>query len=143
MTFMCSAISMSVKAMSEFPLEGVVEEGVHLRLQRAQLGHDWREEENDEEPDEVQAAHSPARMKPLAEKASDGRANSKGIACLYLATKQETAVLEVRPLIGSYISIAQFKVLKDLCLVDCSATIQRMLRLIRLLPQIQTPLCKR
>jgi len=48
-------------------------------------------------------------------------ANPKGITCLYLATKQETAVLEVRPLIGSYVSVAQFKVLKDLRLVDCSA----------------------
>jgi len=38
-----------------------------------------------------------------------------------LATQKETAVLEVRPLIGSYVSVAQFKVLKDLRLVDCSA----------------------
>ena len=30
-------------------------------------------------------------------------------------------MLEVRPLIGSYVSIAQFKMLKDLRLVDCSA----------------------
>ncbi len=90
-------------------------------LWRAQLGHDWREEQQGEELFEVQAAHPPARMKPLAEKASDGRANPKGIVCLYLATKQETAVLEVRPHIGSYVSIAQFKVLKELRLVDCSA----------------------
>ena len=90
-------------------------------LWRAQLGHDWREERQDGESFEVHAAHLPARMKPLAEKASDGRANPKGIACLYLATKQETAVPELRPLIGSYVSIAQFKVLKDLRLVDCSA----------------------
>jgi hypothetical protein len=68
---------------------------------RAQLGHD--------------------RMKPCAKKASDGRVNPKGIACLYLATKQKTAVLEVRPLVGSYVSVAQFKVLKDLRLVGCSA----------------------
>ena len=92
-------------------------------LWRAQLGHDWREEFKDGESFEVPAAHPPARMKPLAEKASDGRANPKGIACLYLATKQETAVLEVRPLIGSYVSIAQFKILKDLRLVDCSAKV--------------------
>ncbi len=59
-------------------------------------------------------------MKPRAEKESDGRANPKGIACLYLATKEETAVLEVRPLIGSYVSVAQFTVLKDLRLINCS-----------------------
>ncbi len=90
-------------------------------LWRAQLGNDWREERHGEESFEVEIAHLPARMKPLAEKASDGRANPKGIPCLYLATKQETAVLEVRPLIGSYVSVAQFEVLKDLRLVDCSA----------------------
>jgi hypothetical protein len=90
-------------------------------LWRAQLGHDWRKEWHREEPFEVQAPHPSARMKPLAEKASDGRANPKGIPCLYLATKQETAVLEVRPLIGSYVSVAQFKVLKDLRLVKCTA----------------------
>lgn len=106
-------------------------------LWRAQLGHDWREEQQDEESFEVQAAHPPARMKPLAEKASDGRANPKGIACLYLATKQETAVLEVRPLIGSYVSIAQFKVLKDLRLVDCSA--KEIGNLVRFLKKDWTP----
>ncbi len=90
-------------------------------LWRAQLGYNWREEQQDGQSFEVQAAHPPARMKPLAEKASDGRANPKGITCLYLATEQETAVLEIRPLIGSYVSVAQFKVLKDLHLVDCSA----------------------
>jgi hypothetical protein len=90
-------------------------------LWRAQLGHDWREEQQGDESFEVQAAHPPARMKPLADKASDGRANPRGIACLYLATQKETAVLEVRPLIGSYVSVAQFRVLKDLRLVDCSS----------------------
>lgn len=99
---------------------GLVMKAGHV-LWRSQLGHDWREERQGEESFEVQAPHPPARMKPLAEKASDGRANPKGIPCLYLATKQETAVLEVRPLIGSYVSVAQFKVLKDLRLVDCSA----------------------
>ena len=90
-----------------------------------------------EESFEVQAPHPPARMKPLAEKASDGRANPKGIPCLYLATKQETAVLEVRPLIGSYVSVAQFKVLKDLRLVDCSA--KEMSDLVRFLKKDWTP----
>jgi hypothetical protein len=90
-------------------------------LWRAQLGHDWREDGQGEVSVEVHAAYPPVRMKPLAEKASDGRANPKGVPCLYLATQKETAVLEVRPLIGSYVSVAQFKVLKDLHLVDCSA----------------------
>ena len=106
-------------------------------LWRAQLGYDWREEQQDGQSFEVQAAHPPARMKPLAGKASDGRANSRGITCLYLATKQETAVLEVRPLIGSYVSVAQFKVLNDFRLVDCSAV--KINNLIRLLKEDWTP----
>jgi hypothetical protein len=59
-------------------------------------------------------------MKPLPEKATDGRANPKGIACLYLATHKETATLEIRPLIGSYVSVGQFKVMREVRLVDCS-----------------------
>ena len=81
-------------------------------LWRAQLGHDWREIQQETESFEVPAAHPPARMKPVPEKATDGRVNPRGIACLYLATKKDTAVLEVRPLIGSYVSVAQFKVMR-------------------------------
>jgi hypothetical protein len=47
-------------------------------------------------------------------------ANPRGIPCLYLATKKDTAVLEVRPLIGSYVSVAQFEVMRELRLVNCS-----------------------
>lgn len=89
-------------------------------LWRAQLGHDWRQEQQGTESFEVVAAHPPARMKPVPEKATDGRVNPRGIACLYLATRQDTAVLEVRPLIGSYVSVAQFKVLRDIRLVNCA-----------------------
>jgi hypothetical protein len=89
-------------------------------LWRAQLGHDWRTEEQDGEEFEIPDAHPPKRMKPIHDKATDGRANPRGIPCLYLATKKDTAVLEVRPLIGSYVSVAQFKMMRDLRLVNCS-----------------------
>ena len=89
-------------------------------LWRAQLGHDWREETQNDETHEMPCAHPPERMKPIPEKATDGRANPRGIACLYLATKKDTAVLEVRPLIGSYVSVAQFKVMRELRVVNCS-----------------------
>ena len=59
-------------------------------------------------------------MKPLPDKAYDGRANPKGIPCLYLATRKETALSEVRPWIGSYVSVGQFKILRDVELIDCS-----------------------
>jgi hypothetical protein len=89
-------------------------------LWRAQLGNHWRMQEQNGASFEIAAPYSPERMKPITEKVSDGRANPKGIACLYLATKEETAALEVRPLIGSYVSVAQFRVLRDVRLADCS-----------------------
>jgi hypothetical protein len=72
---------------------------------RAQLGHDWREERQDGEVFEVQCAHSSQRMKPRRDRAPEGRVNPKGIPCLYLATTKEAAMSEVRPWMGSYISV--------------------------------------
>jgi hypothetical protein len=90
-------------------------------LWRAQLGHEWRALECDGAKFEFPFPYQPARMKPLPEKASDGRANPKGIPYLYLATEKETAALEVRPLGGSYLSIARFRLLRDIRVIDCSA----------------------
>jgi hypothetical protein len=86
-------------------------------LWRAQLDHDWRPYEDGID---VPAPHPIERMKPLPGKVSDGRANPRGIACLYLASKAETAILEVRPLIGTYVSVAQFRARRELRLVDCA-----------------------
>lgn len=85
---------------------------------RAQLGHDWRFEEQIQ--DEVPAAYPPKRMKPLADRAYEGRVNAKGIPCLYLATKRDTAISEVRPWIGSLVSVGQFRIERTLRVVDCS-----------------------
>lgn len=63
-------------------------------------------------------ASPPNRMKPLAYNASDGRANPKGIPYLYVATTKDTAMAEVRPWLGSIISTAQFKVTRDLRIVE-------------------------
>jgi hypothetical protein len=89
-------------------------------LWRAQLGHDWRTHEQDGVSYEVETAHPVARMKPIPDKASDGRVSTRGIPCLYLATQEDTAILEVRPLIGSFVSVAQFRTRRELRLVDCS-----------------------
>jgi hypothetical protein len=91
-------------------------------LWRSQLGHDLRE------PYDYQGVHfdaelvpfSPDRMKPLRNKASEGRLNPKGIPCLHLSTDKNTAMSEIRPWVGSLISIGQFKILKDLIVIDCS-----------------------
>jgi hypothetical protein len=79
----------------------------------------WREEVRGGETLKVPHAYLPARMKPVSEKAMDGRVSPKGIPCLYLASDEKTAALEVRPLIGSYVSLAKFEVLRNIRVVDC------------------------
>lgn len=86
---------------------------------RAQLGHGWRPVNSDTD-DEMPCAFPRARMKPLPGRAWDGRANPRGIPCLYVATTKETAMAEVRPWIGSYVSAGQFKTRRDLTVVDCA-----------------------
>jgi len=90
-------------------------------LWRAQLGHALKPYYQEDvylfdEP----VPFLPDRMKPLRNKASEGRLNPKGIPCLYLSTDKNTATAEARPWIGSLISIGQFKILKDLIVIDCS-----------------------
>ena len=64
--------------------------------------------------------YSSKRMSPEPEKATEGRINPKGIPCLYLATNEKTAISEVRPWIGSYVTVAQFKTLRKLNIINCS-----------------------
>jgi hypothetical protein len=86
---------------------------------RAQLGHGWRPMGSDSD-DLIPCAYPRERMKPLAGRASDGRANPRGIPCLYVSTTKETAMSEVRPWVGSYVSVGQFEILRDLTIVDCA-----------------------
>lgn len=60
------------------------------------------------------------RMKPLASRAREGRANPAGIAVLYLASQEQTAISEIRPWVGSKVSIAQFKILRDVRAINLS-----------------------
>ena len=64
---------------------------------RAQRGHGWRTEGENDEEFEVPAPHSAKRMSPRTGIAVEGRVNPKGIPCLYLATTKETAMAETRP----------------------------------------------
>ena len=89
-------------------------------LWRAQHGHDWREEGVGNAAVEVPCAYPPERMKPLRDRASDGRVNPRGIPCLYLADRKDTAIAEVRPWVGSYVSVAQFKIVRALRIIDCT-----------------------
>lgn len=93
---------------------------------RAQLGHATEAEpirdRDDTLIDEVivECPHPPERMKPRKDLAREGRANPKGISYLYLSNRKEIALSEVRPWIGSFISIAQFKAQRNLRIVDFS-----------------------
>ncbi len=59
-------------------------------------------------------------MKPLKDGAREGRANPSGIPVLYLATSIETAISEVRPCIRSEVSVSQFKIVRNLKILDLS-----------------------
>jgi RES domain len=108
----------TVMATSESRRDSLEESAI---LFRAQRGYVWRKENvGEENEDEVQDALPPERMKPNAEFARDGRVSPRGIPCLYLASTKEAAMSEVRPWVGSYISLAQFKVMRELAIVDCS-----------------------
>jgi hypothetical protein len=97
-------------------------------LWRAQRGHDWRAENQGEgTAEENPSPFGPERMKPLANRSPEGRANPKGIPYLYLATRQETAVAEVRPWIGSYVSIAQFALKYEVRVVKVVTDDQRIM----------------
>jgi len=53
-------------------------------------------------------------MKPQADRAREGRANPKGIPYLYVAKHRQTAISEVRPWLGSLVSVADFETVRDL-----------------------------
>jgi len=92
-------------------------------LWRAQLGNDWRYipfEDGSGNGFNVIAPYQHERMRPISYRAPEGRANPKGISVLYLATEREIALLEMRPWLGSCITIAPFDVQRDLRVVDCS-----------------------
>ena len=90
-------------------------------LWRAQLGHDWRPFCQDGQYiDDLPTAYPPERMKPLPGRATEGRANPKGIPVLYLSTHRKTAMSEVRPWLGSLLSCAHFRTTRTLKIVDFS-----------------------
>jgi len=61
---------------------------------------------------EYEIPHPPERMKPLAGRACERRADPEGIPYLYLAAAKDTALGEVRPWLGSMISLGVFIIRK-------------------------------
>ena len=96
------------------------------QLWRAQLHNEWGPEivlDNDgHEIDSSIVAYpsKPERMVPRPDRAKEGRVNPKGIPCLYLSDDRNTAMSEMRPWKGSYVSVAQFTIVKNLKVVNCS-----------------------
>jgi hypothetical protein len=95
-------------------------------LWRAQLGSRWdiRDKGTPEEM-EVEIPYFEDRMKPLPSLVTDGRANPRGIAYLYLADSETTAGSELRPWLGASISMSQFRVHRDLQIADCTSDKKR------------------
>ena len=79
-----------------------------------------QKDENIEVCHDEERPYSEKEMKPIANWQSEGRANPRGIPYLYLATTRDTALAEIRPWVGSTISVAQFRTNRDLDIIDCS-----------------------
>ncbi len=62
--------------------------------------------------------HDRGRMIPYSDKAREGRMNPKGIPCLYTATAPRTALAEMKPMIGSCLTLAEFVTVRELKIVD-------------------------
>lgn len=92
---------------------------------RAQVGHDWRPEESICE--KVPCPFPEERMKPLRDRAFEGRVNPKGIPFLYVATQEETAVAEVRPWVGAFVSVAKLTTARELRLINFTSDDHRIM----------------
>lgn len=55
---------------------------------------------------------------PPIEKTTEGRANAKGIRCLYLSDSVETTIYETRAGAYDYVTVGKFELKKDIIVVD-------------------------
>ena len=113
-------INAFLRALSDSAERRVLTIGTTKALWRAQVGFDNEEQTLDGVTYEEPVPYKAERMKPLRTSAYEGRVNPKGIPCLYVASKKETAVSEVRPWLGALVSVAQMKVQREIRLVNCS-----------------------
>lgn len=103
-------------------------------LWRAQVGCDWESEPDDENDiPNSPVPYKEERMKPLPQSygAREGRVNPSGIPCLYLATTRYAALCEVRPTPGAFVTVAKFKILRNLKIVDCGRSVGRPINYLR------------
>ncbi len=60
------------------------------------------------------------RLRPYSDRAKEGRANPKGVPVFYAASDQKTAIAEVRPWNGAFITVGHFTTRRALKIIDCS-----------------------
>lgn len=83
---------------------------------RARKGYELRKLDSDS-PFKVKMPYKDMGPPPY-NLSKGGRANSIGIVCLYLATNIETVISEVRPYKGELVSVAKFKLVENLKVID-------------------------
>ncbi len=88
-------------------------------LYRSQRGHSYQPLTDKEGSafDEVPCPFTAERMKPLPDKAREGRINPRGIPHLYMSNDKETALAESRPWSRELVSLGYFKINRKLKLV--------------------------
>ncbi len=96
-------------------------------LYRTQIAYDWTEWlEYDSENSESYVAGKnivpceEKRLRPLPDGAREGRVNPIGIPVFYGAIEEETAVAEVRPWIGSVLTVGRFELQRECHIVNCA-----------------------
>ncbi len=89
---------------------------------RAQRGVEWLEleDENGNSIGPEVFGYDGMRMKPLSDRAREGRLNPSGIPVLYVANTIETAISEVRPWVGAEISVAKCRLVRPLKTLNLS-----------------------
>lgn len=99
---------------------GELKEG--LLVYRAQRGVEWCDKTDSDGNwiGEDVWGFGASRMKPLTDRAREGRVNPAGIPVLYVGTLALTAISEVRPWIGAEVSVAKCKLLRALRTLDLS-----------------------
>ncbi len=111
-----------VQAFVDTVLATIKDRDVELRegtvLFRAQAGIDYSEiqEGGPEEP----SGYGAARMKPRPNRSAEGRANAAGMPVLYLGTTEQNVISEIRPWVGAKVSVAHFKLKRNLRALDLS-----------------------
>lgn len=82
---------------------------------RARIGCSWRETKKRRDLFPVPITEIGA---PPIGKVSMGRINPKGMRYLYLANDKQTAIYEVKPYLNEHVTLAKFKIKKDLTIVN-------------------------